>query len=172
MTGAATSNEGRLLTAAMTHRNAPLTPEGRKRLIERCRTRPIAHVAAEMGISRATASKWVNRNKQFGELGLFDRSSAPARQPTATPGSLIEQIESMRREHKWSASRIAFELAQQGRPLGRRTITRILAQLGLNRRKFIDPNGETNRVPQKIIAERPGHMVHLDVMKAGPIPVR
>jgi hypothetical protein len=27
------------------------------RLVERCRTRPIAHVAAEMGISRATASK-------------------------------------------------------------------------------------------------------------------
>lgn len=39
------------------HRNAPLTPEGRKRLIERCRTRPIAHVVAKMGISRATASK-------------------------------------------------------------------------------------------------------------------
>ncbi|TDQ54259.1 transposase IS481 family protein [Actinorugispora endophytica] len=39
------------------HKNAPLTPEGRKRLVERCRTRPIAHVAAEIGISRATASK-------------------------------------------------------------------------------------------------------------------
>jgi len=44
-----------------THRNAPLTPEGRMRLVMRCRTPPIAHVAAEMGISRATASKWVNR---------------------------------------------------------------------------------------------------------------
>lgn len=73
----------------MTHRNAPLTPEGRKRLVERCRTRPIAHVAAEMGISRATASKWVNRYKQYGELRLHDRSSAPARQPTATPGETV-----------------------------------------------------------------------------------
>ena len=34
------------------------------RLIERCRTRPIAHVAAAMGISRATASKWVNRYRR------------------------------------------------------------------------------------------------------------
>lgn len=34
--------------------NSPLTVEGRQRLVERCRTRPIAHVAAEMGISRAT----------------------------------------------------------------------------------------------------------------------
>lgn len=83
---------------ATTHRNAPLTPEGRTRLIERCRTRPIAHVAAEMGISRATASKWVNRYKQFGELGLVDRSSTPHRQPTATPGRLVNRIETMRRE--------------------------------------------------------------------------
>lgn len=152
------------------HRNAPLTPEGRIRLIERCRTRPIAHVAAEMGISRATASKWVNRYKQFGELGLADRSSAPARQPTATPGQLVERIEAMRREHKWSASRIAFELHQDGTPVSRRTITRLLAQLGLSHRKFIDPNGEKNREPQKIIAERPGHMVHIDVKKTGRIP--
>lgn len=30
------------------HRNAPMTIEGRRRLVERCRTRPIAHVAVEM----------------------------------------------------------------------------------------------------------------------------
>ena len=116
----------------MTHANAPLSPEGRRRLVERCRTRPIAHVASEMGISRATASKWVGRYKQFGKLGLVDRSSVPGRQPTATPGLLVTRIESMRREHKWSASQIAFELHQDGTPVSRRTITRYLAQLGLN----------------------------------------
>lgn len=152
------------------HANAPLTVEGRNRLIQRCHTRPIAHVAAEMGISRATASKWVNRYKQYGELGLVDRSSTPVHQPTATPARLAKRIEAMRREHKWSASRIAFELSQEGAPVSRRTITRLLAQLGLNRRKFIDPNGETNREPQKILAKRPGHMVHLDVKKSGRIP--
>ncbi|GAB2968788.1 IS481 family transposase [Amycolatopsis acidiphila] len=154
----------------MTHRSAPLTPEGRKRLVERYRTRPIAHVAAEMGVSRTTASKWVSRYKRFGELGLVDRSSAPARQPAATPGRLVDEIESLRREHKWSASRIAFELHQAGTPVSRRTVTRLLAQLGLNRRRFIDPNGETNRESQRITAERPGHMVHLDVKKTGRIP--
>ena len=154
----------------MTHANSPLTVEGRRRLVARCRTRPISHVAAEMGISRATASKWVNRYKRFGKTGLLDRSSSPARQPSATPGCLMQQIESMRREHKWSASRIAFELEQAGTPVSRRTITRLLAQLGLNRRKFIDPNGETNREPQSINAKRPGHMVHLDVKKVGRIP--
>jgi transposase InsO family protein len=140
------------------------------RLVQRCRTRPIAHVAAEMGISRATASKWVNRYRRYGEMGLLDRSSAPVRQPTATPGQLVDRIELMRREYKWSASRIAFELHQIGTPVSRRTITRLLAQLGLNRRRFIDPNGESNREPRKIIAKHPGHMVHIDVKKTGRIP--
>ncbi|MBN0975094.1 MULTISPECIES: IS481 family transposase [unclassified Gordonia (in: high G+C Gram-positive bacteria)] len=152
------------------HKNAPLTPEGRARLVERCRSRPIAHVAAEMGISRATASKWVNRHRQFGEIGLLDRSSAPARQPTAMPGETVARIESMRRETKWSASRIAFELHATGVAVSRRTITRYLAQLGLNRRRFIDPNGETNREVKTITAKHPGHMVHLDVKKVGRIP--
>lgn len=154
----------------MTHANAPLTVEGRRRLVQRCRTRPIAHVAAEMGVSRATASKWVGRYRRFGELGLQDHASTPLRQPTATQSEVVATIESMRREHKWSASRIAFELHLDGRSVSRRTITRLLAHVGLNRRKFIDPNGETNRRPQKIIAKRPGHMVHLDVKKAGRIP--
>lgn len=152
------------------HSNAPLSPEGRRRLIERCQTRPVAHVAEEMGISRATASKWVNRYRMFGELGLLDRSSSPIRQPSATPGQLVKQIESMRREHKWSASRIAFELNQVETPVSRRTISRLLAQLGLNTRKFIDPSGETNREPQRITAKRPGHMVHLAVKKVGRVP--
>ena len=39
----------------MTHRNAPLTPQGRYRLVMRVQAgRPIAHVAAEAGIARAT----------------------------------------------------------------------------------------------------------------------
>lgn len=29
-------------------------------MIERCQSRPIAHMVEEMGISRATAPKWVN----------------------------------------------------------------------------------------------------------------
>lgn len=41
----------------MTHRNAPLNIEGQRRFIGRRRTRPIAHVAAEMGISRGTAPR-------------------------------------------------------------------------------------------------------------------
>src|SRR5690625_6297938 len=65
----------------MSHANAPLSIEGRRRLVERCKTRPIAHVAAEMGISRTCASKWVNRWRRHGDAGLQDRSSTPHRSP-------------------------------------------------------------------------------------------
>ena len=154
----------------MSHRNAPLSFEGRRRLVERCRDRPIAHVAAEMGISRSCASKWVNRWRRHGDIGLHDRASTPHHQPTATSAVVMARVEQMRRERKWSASRITFELNDDGVQISRRTVTRLLGQLGLNRRRFIDPDGEVNRTPRTIIARRPGHMVHLDVKKVGRIP--
>ncbi|KMM46151.1 hypothetical protein CWIS_06650 [Cellulomonas sp. A375-1] len=61
----------------MSHANAPLTPAGRLRLVRRCQSRPIAHVAAEAGIGRQCLSKWKARYDQLGEVGLLDRSSAP-----------------------------------------------------------------------------------------------
>lgn len=154
----------------MTHGSAPLSVEGRRRLVARCQTRPVAHVAKEMGISCACASKWVNRYRRFGELGLEDRSSSPHHRPTATPDTVINQIEIMRRQHKWSAARICFELDVVGVNISRRTVNRHLAALGLNRRRFLDPNGENNRAAGQIAAHRPGHMVHLDVKKVGRIP--
>lgn len=154
----------------MTHRNAPLSVEGRDRLVQRCQTRPIAHVAAEMGISRACASKWVNRHRQYGDLGLEDRPSVPHRQPSATPPTVVARIEDLRRTRKWSARRIRLELVNQDVSISVRTVGRILARLGLNRRRFLDPNGETNRTPQKIVARWPGHMIHVDVKKVGRIP--
>ena len=154
----------------MSHRNAPLSLEGRLRLVQRCRRRPIAHVAAEMGISRACASKWVSRWRRFGELGLHDRSSTPHHSPNATPAEVIGQIESWRREQKWSAARITHELAEAGYRINRRTVSRHLTRLGLGRRRFLDPCGESNREPAKIVARWPGHMVHLDVKKVGRIP--
>ncbi|TDQ54258.1 integrase-like protein [Actinorugispora endophytica] len=82
----------------------------------------------------------------------------------------MARIGQLRREEKWSASRIAFELREEGPAVSRRTITRHLAQLGLNHRRFIDPNGETNREVKTIASKHPGHMTHLDVKKVGRIP--
>ncbi len=48
--------------SSMSHRNAPLTPEGRRRLCERVDAgRPICHVATEVGIARQTLGRWYAR---------------------------------------------------------------------------------------------------------------
>ncbi|MEV1114966.1 IS481 family transposase [Actinosynnema sp. NPDC049800] len=154
----------------MLHRNAPLSVEGRHRLVQRCKTRPIAHVAAEMGISRQCASRWVNRHLRYGEAGLLDRPSVPHHQPTATSAEVVASIERLRRNHKYSARRIALELEADGVRISVRTVGRHLAHLGLNRRRFLDPTGANNRRPRRITARWPGHMVHLDVKKVGVIP--
>jgi transposase InsO family protein len=123
-----------------------------------------------MGISRACASKWVNRWHRHGELGLHDRPSTPHHSPDATLAWVIVRIETWRREKKWSASRITHELAELDFRINRRTVTRHLTRLGLGQRRFIDPSGHSNRKPGKIIARWPGHMAHLDVKKVGRIP--
>lgn len=125
----------------MTHANAPLSVEERRRLVGRCQTRPISHVAAEMGISRACVSKWVRRYREFGENGLIDRPSVPHRQPNATPADVVARIELLRRSKKWSAGRVSHELACDGVAISVRTVSRHLARLGLNRRRFLDPAG-------------------------------
>lgn len=98
--------------------------------------------------------------------GLSDRSSTPHRQPTATPVTIITQIDDIRRTHTQSATCITVELESDGVTITRRTVTTILKALGLERRRFIDPTGENNRKPQVIIAECSGHMVHIDVKKS------
>jgi transposase InsO family protein len=123
-----------------------------------------------MSISRQCASKWVNRWRRFGEAGLLDRPSVPHHQPTATSAEIVARIERLRRDRKFSARRIALELASEATTISVRTVSRQLVHLALNRRRFLDPTGENNRAPQRIHARWPGHMVHLDVKKVGIIP--
>ena len=154
----------------MTHASAPLTPAGRLRLVERCRYRQIAHVAAEAGVARQTLTKWLRRYETLGEAGLGDRSSAPHLRPTQTPPEVVERIEDLRRTHKWTARQIHLELVREGHQIAPVTVARWLRRLGISRRRDIDPTGASNRTIRQIVARYPGHMVHLDVKKVGRIP--
>lgn len=154
----------------MSHRNAPLTPAGRLRLVQRCQSRPIAHVAAEAGISRQCLSKWVRRYRADGEAGLEDRRSRPRSSPNRLPPQVVDRIEVLRRERKWSARLIAVELREDGVDVSTATVGRWLHRLGLSNRRHLDPTGASNRTPQAITTTRPGEMVHIDVKKVGRIP--
>lgn len=125
----------------MSHANAPLTVEGRRRLCLRvCAGGPIAHVAAEAGISRQCLSKWHGRFLADGEAGLVDRSSRPLGSPTRTSPQLTQltrRIEALRRNRKFGPARIA-QLAVEGLTISASTVHRVLVRLGLSRLRDID----------------------------------
>ncbi|SFF37633.1 leucine-zipper of insertion element IS481, partial [Actinacidiphila alni] len=91
----------------MSHRNARLTVHGRRILIERVLSgRPVTHVAAEMGISRATGHKWVARWRAEGDAGLADRPSRPHTTPHRTPAAVEARVCELRRTRKLGPARI------------------------------------------------------------------
>jgi transposase InsO family protein len=134
-------------------------------LIERIQTgRPVAHVADELGISRATAYKWWARYRSEDWAGLHDRSSRPRRSPSRTSRALERKVEVLRRSKKLGPARIGWRL---GMPAS--TVHRVLVRLGLNRLAWFDrPTGRVIR--RRIEHDRPGELVQIDVKKLGRIP--
>lgn len=76
--------------------------------------------AAERGLSRQSASKWVQRYREGGLAGLRDRSSRPHRSPRSVDMELVERVEWLRVE-RWTGVRIA-----QATGLSRATVSRML----------------------------------------------
>ena len=146
------------------HGNARLTPIGRLTLVMRIESgRPVAHVAAEMGISRPTAYKWWRRWQDDGEAGLYDRSSRPRSCPHQTSPEIEAQIAELRTALKRGPARIGGQL---GVPAS--TVHRVLCRLGLNRLAWLDR--PTGQVIRRIHTDHPGELVHIDVKKLGRIP--
>ena len=146
------------------HGNARLTPVGRLTMVLRIEAgRPVAHVAAEMGISRPTAYKWWSRWQDEGPAGLVDRSSRPRSCPHQTPVELEAEIARLRSEARWGPARIALCL---GIPSS--TVHRVLVRLGINRLDWFDrPTGRRIRRYERA---HPGELVHVDIKKLGRIP--
>ena len=148
----------------MSHPKAVLTPIGRLTLVRRiAHGSPAAHVASEMGVSRATAYKWWHRYVHEGEAGLFDRSSRPLHSPRRTPARVERQIAALRRRTKLGPVRIGVRLQMPAS-----TVHRVLVRQQLNRLAWMDR--PTGRVIRRYEHEHPGDLVHVDVKKLGRIP--
>jgi transposase InsO family protein len=154
------------------HGNAPLTPEGRRRLCERIDDgRPIAHIADEAGVSRQRLGVWYARWQKEGEAGLHDRSSRPLRSPNILSDELGDLIEALRRETKKGPGRISGELALLGHKVAPATVHRELVRRGINQLRTLDPpTGENMRETVRYEHGAPGDMLHIDVKKVGKIP--
>ena len=146
------------------HRNAPLTIEGRRRLVGRIETGWSVTAAAEAAnVSRQTASKWWNRWLEEGDAGLEDRSSRPRRSPTRTRPKIEKRIVGLRRRRKLGPLRIGSIVGLPGS-----TVHAVLVRHGLNRLAWMDR--PTGRVIRRIRTSRPGELVHIDVKKQAVIP--
>jgi transposase InsO family protein len=142
-----------------THKNARLTIEGRKLLIERTRVIGLTSAAAAAGVSLRTARKWLKRYEENGLDGLTDRSSRPSKTRSTVDESLERSIEKLRRL-RMPMRRIA-ELV--GRSVS--TVSRWLARLGLSSLKALDPVRPVVRYEHAA----PGEMLHIDTKKLGRI---
>lgn len=150
----------------MSHRNARLTPAGRLTLVHRIllEQRPVAQAAAEMGVSRQSAYKWLRRFKAEGKAGLIDRPSRPHSCPRRTPPEVEQRVVEARRAESWGPQRIAHHLG-----LAASTVYAVLKRHGLNCLHCLD---RSTREPIRVRyeRERPGELLHLDIKKLGRIP--
>ena len=123
---------------------------------------PAAHVAEQLGISRATAYKWVRRYRAEGEDGLFDRTSRPHRSPRRTSDTLEARILAARAEWRYGPDRLGPMLG-----LPPSTVHRVLARRGFSRLRDTD---RVTAAPVRYVACHPGALLHQDHKKLGRIP--
>ena len=155
----------------MVHANARTTVFARRLMVERVAAGwPAAHVAEQLGVSRATVGKWLRRHAEGGDAALADRSSRPRRMPARTPRRIEQRVLAARRRRKRGAVVLAAELG-----LNPSTVGRILARHQVPHLAAIDPvTGEpvrsSRRSGNRYEHTRPGSMIHVDVKKLGQIP--
>ena len=112
----------------MAHANARLTEFGRLLLVQRITELgwPPAQAAESLGVSRATAYKWLARYRVEGRAGLADRPSRPRRCPHALSASQVRRVLAARRRRRQGPHRLAWELG-----MARSTIYGVLRRKGL-----------------------------------------
>ena len=123
---------------------------------------PAGHVAEQLGISRATAYKWVRRYRAEGEAGLLDRSSRPHRSPRRLPEATEAAILAARAEWRYGPDRLGPLLG-----LPPSTVHRVLQRRGFSRLRDAD---RVTAAPIRYEACHPGALLHQDHKKLGRIP--
>lgn len=156
----------------MSHANARLTVHGRALLVDRIigGQRPVAHVAAELGVSRQCAHRWVRRFREQGTAGLADRSSRPHRCPRRTALAVEQAVIALRLRERRGQDWIGIELK-----VSPRTVSTILRRHRMPYLRDCDPLTGTPIRASKTTAvryerARPGELIHMDVKKIGRIP--
>ena len=140
------------------HANAALSLKGRRQLCRRVLEAgwTVSEAAAAAEVSARCPRKWVGRYRNEGELGLVDRSSAPASVPHRTSEHRVQAIAALRRL-RFTGPEIAEVLGMAGS-----TVSGILTRIGMGKlgRVGLEP-------AQRYERARPGELIHIDIKKLG-----
>lgn len=147
----------------MAHPNARLSVFGRQLLVSRvAQGWPATEAAKQLGVSRATAYKWLRRYRAEGETGLLDRRSRPHRSPRRLPDEQVTAILRARTRRRYGPHRLA---PLTGHPPS--TIYHALRRAGMSRLAHAD---RLTAAPVRYVACHPGALLHVDHKKLGRVP--
>ncbi len=146
------------------HGNARTCPKSRRLLVDRVRDEgwSVTAAAEAAGVTERTVYRWLERWRDGGAPGLFDRSSRPHRSPTQLPVHKVEAIRALRKL-RMTAAQIAEVLG-----LALSTVSAWLKRIGLGKRSRLEPPEPPNRYERR----HPGELVHVDIKTLGRISAR
>jgi transposase len=123
------------------HANAPLSPIGRRRVIDRVLVEQwsVTAAAEAAGVSERTVYRWLARWRVFGAAGLVDRRSVAKRIPHKTAPERVASICALRRL-QLTAAEIAEALQ-----MALSTVSAMLLREGLGKRSRLAPSEPPNR---------------------------
>jgi transposase InsO family protein len=147
----------------MQHRNAPLTPNGRRRLVALVEAEGLTFeaAAAASNVAKSTAHTWVSRWREASEeqrrslACLQDRSSRPHRSPAMLSEADHERCCEVRRRTGWGPRLVASEVG-----IPHATVHRALFRRGCSRRP-LEPRGAVRRYEWPC----PGNLLHIDTKR-------
>jgi transposase InsO family protein len=147
----------------MQHRNAPLTPNGRRRLVALVEEEGLTFeaAAAASNVAKSTAHAWVCRwrkasEEQRADLScLEDRPSRPHRSPRMLSEADHDRCCEVRRRTGWGPRLVASEVG-----IPHATVHRALARRGCSRRPKA-PREKARRYEWPC----PGNLLHIDTKR-------
>jgi transposase InsO family protein len=119
----------------------------------------IKQLAKVCPFSERAIKYWLARYREFGILGLENKSTRPKSQPNETPIRIKELIVEMRKENKLCAQKLWYKLRKEKVDINVRTIGKIIKAEGLVRKYRI------RKLQYKYIkpSMAPGDLVEIDI---------
>lgn len=109
--------------------------------------------------SQRTLERWLTSFKKHGEAGLEPKPTRPKTNPKETPIRIKEKVIELRKDKKWCALKLSWELEEKGIKLHHSTIGKIIKAEGLTRKYRV------RRIKYKYVKAllKSGELVEIDI---------